>query len=159
MIFITMMIFHYDNGSSLLMDDFYQLFPVSGSGELRCSISIVMHFHHADELSWQWWLLTIMMNFHHSYEFSSQYWIFITEDFVFWIGDLNTNSSVFITMMTTVEEMYHNNKFFPREYFSSEWWIFITMMNFHHYDEFSSPWWIFITVMNFHHYDEFSSLW
>ena len=39
--------------------------------------------------------------------------------------------------------------------FSSKWWIFFNVINYHSGDDFSSNWWILIKVMDFHQSDKF----
>ena len=139
-----------------------------------------LNFHYIVRLS-----ITIM-NPHLIDTSSSYHWIYITLMNFHWVW------LIFITFMN-----FHHIKsfssnwvisFYPFEYFSSQWWIVISMtiiitimtfhrvnefssnssiciyfhhsaeMKFHHSNEFLITLWTFISSMNFHQIDYFSSL-
>ena len=82
----------------------------------------------------------------HSSKVSSQCLIFITMMNGYPIDEYSSDQSVFIKLICSHHiESFITIKLIQLDSFSSQCWISIVMITFHHRDECSSKWWFFLT--------------
>ena len=99
-------------------------------------ITSIMDFHYIDEFLTLCLVFVQLMNFHHSYKFSSHWCNFTSNDFF--------QSGIFFHKNSLKWKFFIFMIYFP--YIS---WILFMLMNFYTLNKFSSESYIFITIMTF----------
>ena len=117
------------------------------------------NFHHSDEFSTKWLTIILMSKYWTMYQVRK--WSNIAR-----LSKAKLNNSLsrphlskmmnLVWIIVSVLMNFHHN-----DKFSSQGWMFITMMNLYQNENCSSKLWLneipFITIMNFHPTDKFSS--
>ena len=94
--------------------------------------------------SWKWWTFIIGMNFHHSDKYYFNDGFPLTLSIFIKILHSYLNKTSLLKKGNFIIIANHHQNFYEFQYndkFSSQWYIFIAVINLHHNDEFVLQYW------------------